>query len=506
MSRLIRRWAVAAGAAALAGVVWSPDAAAAGFAAAHYGGEHGNVVESNPLALYYNPAGIAFSEGITLYIDGNLAARHATWFHNAAPPSPGGQANEAVGNTGEATALNVFGGPALGATMKVGNFAVGAGLLAPFAGRVNWSQNNQFQNTYNPPAGEPVSCDKVAAGCTLAIDGVQRWHMITGSLTFTYGMIGLAYKLGPLALGATANLVISNVNETQAHSTNGDGLASSPFENRVTVDVSGINASFGLGAMLEAIPDKLWIGASYQAQPGLGPQKLSGTLNYSSNPTPYYGGNDPTHYDIYFHQALPDIFRGGIRFRPTDDLEFRAFGDLTRWSVMKSQCINDSRFGDACLTNPDGSDATPQYSVLANLRRNWNDTYGGRFGASYWLKPEVELFAGVGYETGASPGQTIEPGTMDGDNVLGSFGGRFFLADSFYLSASYTHIQFFTRDVATSQLSCAPTVSPSTQSDCIPGQGLDGTSKIAYPTYQQDGNGHYTQWIGILDVNVEKRF
>jgi hypothetical protein len=36
-----------------------------------------------------------------------------------------------------------------------------------------------------------------------------------------------------------------------------------------------------------------------------------------------------------------------------------------------------------------------------------------------------------------------------------------------------------------------------------------GRSTIATaqtPTQQQDGGGRYTQWIGILDVNVEKRF
>jgi long-chain fatty acid transport protein len=50
-------------------------AAAAGFAAARFGGEHGNVTEHNPTAVYYNPGALALSEGVRLYVDGTLALR-----------------------------------------------------------------------------------------------------------------------------------------------------------------------------------------------------------------------------------------------------------------------------------------------------------------------------------------------------------------------------------------------------------------------------------------------
>ena len=36
----------------------SPPALASGFSSAEFGGEHGNVVTTNPTALYFNPAGI----------------------------------------------------------------------------------------------------------------------------------------------------------------------------------------------------------------------------------------------------------------------------------------------------------------------------------------------------------------------------------------------------------------------------------------------------------------
>jgi len=95
----------------------------------------------------------------------------------------------------------------------------------------------------------------------------------------------------------------------------------------------------------------------------------------------------------------------------------------------------------------------------------------------------VELFAGVGYETGAVPDATIEPGAMDANNFLGSLGGRFLIADGLHFAASYTQIQFENRDVTTSQL-----------------------TTYSNPSLSQSGNGQYTQWIGVIDINAEKQF
>ena len=129
---------------------------------------------TNTTALYYNPAGIAFSEG-----DRHLRRRRACDPpRDLEPPHRPGQPGTpplpkgAVGNTGKAHLFNVFGGPAVGATSKFGNLAVGAGLFVPFGGRVYWDKND-------PAANEPEACP-------LAADGVQRWHIINAALTFIY--------------------------------------------------------------------------------------------------------------------------------------------------------------------------------------------------------------------------------------------------------------------------------------------------------------------------------
>jgi long-chain fatty acid transport protein len=460
---------VVAGGVCLALIGGAGTARAAGFATQHFGGEQGNVLTSNPTALYYNPAGIAFSKGIDLYLDGNIAIRHATWDHTAPPPGPSDDPNSQQGNSGTAHLLNVFAGPTMAGTARFGNFSIGAGLFVPFGGRVHWAPN-----------------DDADPKLPLTSGGVQRWHMIDAALTFLQISAGAAYKLGPFAIGATANVINSQITESEAKAIT--GVVDSTVESTANLDVKGWNGSFGVGAMLEAVPDRLWLGASYQAQPGLGPQTLRGTFTFTSGPPPYYPQNNPLTHQVDFHETLPDIFRGGIRFRPIDALEFRLFGDWTRWSKMKAQCINLQSGGPLCQVYPDGTDATPSTSVVANIPRNWNDTYGGHLGVSYWVNPSVEIFAGLGYETAASPNSTIEPGSADANNIDSALGGRFLIANGLHLAVSYNQLQFMNRTVTDSQLSV-----------------VNGKT-LSQPTYGEDGNGTYTQWIGVVDVNLEMQF
>ncbi|MGH7735153.1 MAG: OmpP1/FadL family transporter, partial [Gemmatimonadales bacterium] len=189
---------IAAGSLGAAVAGWGATASAAGFAAAHFGGEHGNVTETNALSLYYNPGAIAFGPNNDIIGDGELAIRHASWNHPKEPVNPNDSALPAgndFGNAGLATLTNVFGGPAVAGYHRFGNLAVGAGLFVPFGGKVNWDQDQNANNPMFPRA----------------VDGVQRWHIINASLEFIYTTIGVAYKLGPVSLGISGNVIIESV-------------------------------------------------------------------------------------------------------------------------------------------------------------------------------------------------------------------------------------------------------------------------------------------------------
>ncbi len=461
MQRLQRGVVIAALGAWLGVTGWQADAKAAGFATQKFGGELGNPVTTNPTALYYNPAGIAFAEGWHIYFDEQVAMRSLSWQHAPGPGDPT-MAPSNIGNAGTARLFNVFAGPTVAATANFGALSIGGGLFVPFAGREHWAQNPSAANPMYP----------------LAVDGVQRWSNIDASLTFVYGTAGAALKLGPLAIGVTGNFIYSWVQFTKAQNIAGQDTPNSAGEGRAILDVKGANGSFGAGAMLELVPKHLWLGASYQAQPGLGPQKLKGTFNVTYPPMPAdaLGLKAAT-----LTQGLPDIFRAGIRFRPVNSIELRAFGDYTRWSNMKSQCVAIA--GQPCEVYQNGSDATSG-QVLANFVRDWGNTYGYRGGISWYASPEVELFVGGGWEEGATPNATIDPSIADANNYQGALGGRFLLFNYLYVSASYTQIIYETRNTT--------------------GESLLSTYQI--PTQQPDGGGIYKQWIGIFDVNLEKQF
>lgn len=446
--------------AALGGVLSASSAAdAAGFASARFGGEHGNVTETNPTALYFNPGAIALSEGLHLYVDGTLALRRVVWEHPPSPNDPAEPAGAEGANNGRAELSNVFGAPMLGATWQLGKFALGAAIYVPFGGRAHWSQNESFAGGEQFP---------------LARDGVQRWHTIEGALTYVYGTLGAAYRIGRLSLGASANLVHSSVLSKKARTFTGDGTPDTQREGRAELDVSGVQGSFGVGALFEALPNELWLGASYQAQPGLGPMQLSGTLTISDD-----GASVP--FPVTFDQALPDIVRLGVRYRPREAVELRVFGDLTRWSVMQTQCVGFEDYD--CVVDATGAKAG-QGGVLLNLRRKWQDTFGVRLGASYWLQKEIELFLGTGFETAAVPDATLDPELADSQIVTGALGGRFELPSKWYLGASFTHLQYLDRD----------------------NTGKSELTNAEPPTRRPDGGGRYSQFISILNANVEKEF
>ena len=457
-----QRWA-----APLLGVIalgqWASPAAASGFAIAHFGGEHGSVVATDPTALFFNPGGIAFSPSSQLYVDGELAIRHLSWTHQ---PGTGDVPEPATGaNYGTANALNVFGGPMVGGILKLGDFALGAAGYAPFGGSLHFDQNEAFAGSMFPGA----------------IDGVARWHAYEASTMSIYGTLGAAYKLGPVSLGMTGNLIFTTLDFKRAQNFGGGaGINDVQSEGRSHLDVHGVNGSFAVGAMVEAIPEQLWFGASYQAQPGLGEMRLDGTLTIDPS---YTLMNDASNVAVTFRQALPDILRLGARFKPSEKVELRLVGDITRWGVMQTQCL--SVRDKPCTVQADGGPA-PGSGVIVNFRRYWRDTFGVKGGASYWFVPEFELFGGVGYESGAEPDSTLEPGLADANNVLASLGGRLRLADRWFIALSYTHLQFLDRDNT-------------------------GKSQLANPgvqaiTRRPDGGGVYKQWVGLVDANVAVMF
>ncbi len=442
-------------------VLVAGQADASGFSTARFGGEHGHPTTTNPTAVYYNPAGIAKSEGIHLFLDGSLAIRRASYKHTPADTDMAEPADAQGANTDEAKLFNVLAVPMVGASAKFGDFAIGAGFYVPFGGTSIWDKNERFEDDPQYPG---------------PYDGANRWYSLNGTIMSTYYTLAAAYEIPNtgLSVGLSGNLVKSVVDTLRAR--NADGSNDVALEGRSYVDASGWQVGFGAGLMYDAIPDQLTLGLSYQSRPNVaGGMALQGTLQTKLGPTP------PTTQDIDLHQDLPDIVRLGVRYRPQHEWEFRVYMDWSRWSAFEQQCLGEQ--GKACELNDDGSPA-PDSGVRQNLPRHWKDAWGAKASGSYFIGEPLELMLGVGYDGNAIPDEALDPALMDFDDISVSLGGRYHVIEPLFVALNVTQIFYFSRDTG----------------------GKSGNAAWQVPSRSPDSGGKYEQSITVVNANLEMVF
>ncbi|HVY47223.1 MAG TPA: outer membrane protein transport protein [Minicystis sp.] len=435
-------------------------ALASGFETARFGGEHGTPVSPNPTAVYYNPAALAETQGVQVWLEYDLALRSASYEHSPAktdiPEPPGAQG----ANDGKGTLFNVVGAPFIGASWKVTkDLALGAAFYVPFGGQETWDQNSKFKNQTMYPG---------------IVDGPQRWYSITGEIISMYWSLGVAYKIPGtgLSLGASGNLIRSDIKTIRAREISGTDSISN--EGRSYLDVEGFEGSFAAGALYEFIKDKLWMGASYQARPNVaGGMKLNGTLSVFS-----FGSDNTQKVSVY--QDYPDMVRWGARWRPNDKWELRLFADWERWSNFQDQCISNQN--TPCVVEKDGSSTSK--GIIQNLPRRWQDGFGIRAGGSYWVKPEIELFLGTGYDSNAVPDQHLEPVIMDMKRITATVGGTFDVTKNVALGLSFTQFFGIPRDTT----------------------GESQNAQFSPPSTGPDAGGKYNEQISVFNLDVNLKF
>lgn len=455
-------------AAVAATVLPAGRAGASGFLAARFGGEHGHPTTSNPTALYYNPAGLALATGTRLYLSGTFAYRTASYdrpsevIDNVGTPGTPEDAVDA--NSGEATLANFLVSPFAAVTSDLGipNLGVGLGFYAPFGGQSEWDKNDAYEGSDAYPG---------------AVDGVQRWWSIDGTIRTLYFTAGGAYRLPDLRLsfGLGLNLVKTEVHTGRARNSNGsDDMVTDTGalqEGRSLIDASGWDLALGAGVIWEPV-ENLWVGLSYQSQPGFGEQKLEGTLKTT------LGTGTPDVEDIELQQALPDVIRLGLRYR-TLPWEYRLFGEYVRWSALERQCLVSAGSPD-CEIAADG--AAESEGIILNIPRDWNDAFGIRGGVSHWFSEDLEVFVGAGYDGNAASDEGLDAALIDMPKLTGSLGGRFALLDgALAIQPTLTHVYYFERTI-------------------------EDPERFVPPSRTPDNSGVYNQSVTALDLALEYTF
>ncbi|MEM9460102.1 MAG: outer membrane protein transport protein [Myxococcota bacterium] len=477
----------------------SAPAHAAGFATARFGGEHGHPTTDNATAIYYNPAGIALSKGTHIFVDGTLALRWASYERpqSAVNVVQASQMNPAMdpaydyptgANDGKATLFNGIVAPFVGATSDFGTDFIygGLALYFPFGGSAVWDKNPSFSGSDDFPG---------------AIDGVQRWYSVDGSIRSMYitGALGFNIKKIGLSLGVSGSAIRSEVVTLRARNSDGtDDLlttdaSGNPIlkEGRSYVDVNGWQGGFALGAVYNVLKkDKVWIGASYTSQPNVvGGMTLTGDLNNT------LGLAAPSTTAVELTQTLPEIIRLGVRYRPVEKVELRLFGDYTRWSVFDKQCVLDANVdGRSCnfdgednaLDDPEnfGGPGDGAVGVTQHLPRYWRDSGGVRVGVSYWFLPQLETYIGAGFDSSAVPVETLDPALMDMNKMSVALGARWQIIKYLALSLTSTELFFFTTRT----------------------EGNNALNSFQPPTRQPSADGEYRQFFQLFNLYADVSF
>ena len=461
-----------------AGALFDGPAHASGILVTRFGGEQGHPTTDDPTAIYYNPAGLSLKPGkLRVYLNGILVYRQIGYDRpvNAIDnPGTGTPSDATAANSGKASASNVAAIPfiAVASDLGIPHFGIGAAFFAPFGGAASFNSNSAFMGNTSYPG---------------AVDGVQRWWVIDGTIQSLYGSLAASYTIPSLhlSIGAAGNVVISQISTLRARTSDGtDDLVDSQGglkEGRSYLNVSGTSFSLGVGAILEPIVDKLWLGLSYQSQPGFGETTLTGTIENK------FGLSSVKTSPVEVKQSMPDSIHFGARYRPMPTVELRLFGEYDRWSVFTDQCILDASVANrSCATKADGSAAGA--GLLAYLPRNWHDTWAFRVGGSYFVKPSVELYLGAGYDGSAVPDATMDPSLFDMTKIDFSLGGRFKVGDKLALAVTYTQVIFLDHTVP------------------VRGTSADVPPALAFPTRGPDGAGTYSSSVGLLNLGLEYRF
>jgi long-chain fatty acid transport protein len=445
---------------ALCAFVFPDPAYAGGFSTASYAPDHQTAVTTTPNATYTNPAALTAVQGFRLFLDGTVALRVAEYRRDKSDtPKPKDVPNS---NVGKATLHNVFAVPTFSLAYTVDDLAVGVGVFLPFGGAVSWDKKKQYED------------EEVYIG---AVDSPARWHAIEALMATGYISGAFAYHLGRgVSLGVSGNLVYTQLELTQAMSASLDDNVVN--EGRANLQLSGWNGSFGVGLQWEMLPDVAWFGASYQAPPGLWQGMLvEGDLNANFR-------TGVTKERIRLEQDFPDIIQAGLRLKPSTPWELRLSGNYQRFSVIKSQCLARVRVGP-CTT--DGSGLTEANSgPFVNLVRRWQDTWGARLAGSFFFgeHQRYELFAAAAYDGSAVPDQTLEPGVIDGDDLIGSLGTHITFARRYTLGASVTQLWMIPRD----------------------NRGESRLSSLPIPNRLPSSDGRYEQMVSLFNLNFEARF
>jgi long-chain fatty acid transport protein len=380
---------VAVSTAAALATLFARDASAAGFALDVQSGRGTGMASATTAmiddssAIFYNPAGIAQGKVLDAQAGITLIAPGFTY------TSPGGEKTSVPFSVVPPVNAYVSGG-------ITDDLSIGIGLFTPYGLTLKWP------------------------------DGWAGRGLITeATLQTFYVNPTVAYKIGPVRIGAGFQLVRANV-ELKRDIRFGDR------DGGVEVGGSAWGVGANVGVQVEAVKQYLSFGATYRSAVGLDfdngkahfnnvPQGLAGTIHDQAVTTSF---------------TMPDQLAVGIASHPIKKLVIDFDAVWLGWSKVREINIQFQDAASASLNSPE--------------KKDWSNTVNFHIGAEGELSDNWLLRGGVLIDPTPSPTNTLGPDIPDSTRVNLAIGGTYRHESGIHVDAGYQFI------VLTGQTSTLP--------------------------------------------------
>jgi long-chain fatty acid transport protein len=355
------------------------DASAAGYAldvlsarGTGMAGATGAMIDDSS-SIFYNPAGIAQGKVLDAQVGVTLVAPSFSY------TSPSGEKTSLPFAVVPPPHLYVSGG-------ITDDLSIGVGVFTPYGLTIKWP------------------------------DGWAGRQLITqSSLATFYINPTVAYKIGPLRIGAGFQLVRGTV-ELKQDIRFGDQTGSADLGS------AAWGAGGNVGIQLEAIKQYLSFGVQYRSAVKL--KFDDGKAHFSNVPAALSGAiHDQA---VTTSVVLPDQLTMGVATHPVKKLVIDFDAVWIQWSYLRS----------IDLTFPNDASG----SLNKSLGKNWHDTVNFHLGAEGELSDHWLLRGGVLVDPSPSPANTLTPDLPDATRVNLALGGTWRHESGVHVDVGYQFI------------------------------------------------------------------
>lgn len=392
---------------------------------------------SSPHALWYNPAGLAYSKR-QLLVDANLPIVRSSFtrFMSDGSSSPTVDVRSAVLPIPTLAYSDDFG---------LERFGFGLGLIVPPAYALEW----------------PSSVDGQPAP--------QRYSILNANGSAVASLVlAAAYRpLERLSLGVAVYLTTAQVSGEVAVSACEYAVCSQP-EGREWTGRSKFrlgpefSASATFGARYDF--DRVRLGASVQLR-----TKLSGEADFDVllpdqalfDDVTLTNADGSTDLKADMEFILPTIVRAGVEVDIYDPLSVELAGTWENWASQSTIEVRPK--GVLANEVPGvGTVVTQPVSLARNIRDTWAVHLGGTHDLSQFMPKRRKLAAHAGFmfETSSFAPRDLSPITIDTNKVLLSIGASVELAHNLLLDVSYGHMFMKNRAVRDSRVRLPAAIRP----------------------------------------------